>query len=899
MSAPATDPPRPPAADLRLLPAAVAAWVTAAVLVGVPDAAGPVAIACWALAGVATAAAVLRRHGSSGRAPVARAAVAQGGVALGAVALVLAAVAGVASSVAILGPSRAPPALLQAHEFEVVATESAAVGADRVRGTVGAAPLLLVGLDASRAIPIGTVLRVRGSIDPAAPGGSIVGVLAAAAPPTVIAEPPPVLALAEHLRAGFRDLAAGLPGDGAALLPGLAIGDDAGVPEALAAAMAATSLTHLTAVSGANCAVVVGAGLLLAGAAGLPRRGRLGVAAGLLVAFVVLVTPQPSVVRAGVMAALALVGLALDRPVRGVPLLALAVLIVLASDPWAAREFGFVLSVLATAGLLLLAGPLARRLASWMPRAVAIAVAVPAAAQTACMPALVLLDPALPLSGVAANLLAAPAAPAATMLGLVACLLAPIAPPVATAVAWAAWVPSAWIAGIATTIAGLPLGRIAWPDGVVGVGIAIASSGAVWVWAAAAGRPARVAGAALLVASIAAAACGLGVRVAESFTRPRDWVVAQCDVGQGDAVLLRAGGEVALIDTGQQPARLSACLDAVGVSRLRLAVLTHFDLDHVGGVDAILGRVDEVLVGPTDARGEQTVVAPVRAAGAVVREVARGDRGMLGSVPWRVLWPPVGAPGLEPGNESSVVLEVGGAVPTLLLGDLGAVEQERLVGLGGLGRVAVLKVSHHGSADQSARLTAAVAPAVALIGVGADNGYGHPAQATVAALAAVGAEIARSDRDGLVLVTPTTDGVALWRERGATGTGAAGAAAVDGRASPVAARLVRVGSGGLHGGSNGAGRTAHRRLRVGVELGSHPSCPRRARDRPGAVPGGSRGEPTARPPPRRGPESRGDRPRRRHRVGRRPAYPREPIALRRAAPHPGQRRREVHRRVPR
>src|SRR5690606_11342294 len=102
-----------------------------------------------------------------------------------------------------------------------------------------------------------------------------------------------LVAWAGDLRASFRALVEALPGQGAGLLPGLAIGDTGAVDAALAEAMKASSLTHLTAVSGANCAIVVG--LVFAAAAGLrlPRWARVAVSVVVLAGFVLIVTPEP------------------------------------------------------------------------------------------------------------------------------------------------------------------------------------------------------------------------------------------------------------------------------------------------------------------------------------------------------------------------------------------------------------------------------------------------------------------------------------------------------------------------------------------------------------------------------------------------------------------------------
>jgi len=134
---------------------------------------------------------------------------------------------------------------------------------------------------------------------------------------------------------------------------------------------------------------------------------------------------------------------------------------------WLPRDQGFALSVLGTAGLLVLARRLAQRLSAWLPRGLALALAVPLAAQLACQPVLILLNPALPLFGVPANLVAEPAAPVATVLGCLACLVLPWAPALGQVVVWLAWLPSAWIAAVARFAAGLPGAALPWPEVVL------------------------------------------------------------------------------------------------------------------------------------------------------------------------------------------------------------------------------------------------------------------------------------------------------------------------------------------------------------------------------------------------------------------------------------------------
>ncbi|MBF4636807.1 ComEC/Rec2 family competence protein [Clavibacter michiganensis] len=335
---------------------------------------------------------------------------------------------------------------------------------------------------------VGALMHVSAAVRAADPGDRAAYLLVARGAPEVAGGPAGALGFADGLRARLADAAADLRGPGAELLPGLAIGDVSAVTPALAQTMKDSSLTHLTAVSGANCAVIVGLVLALAAAAGLRRPARAVAALAALGAFVILVTPQPSVLRAAVMAAVLIVSTASGRPSRGLPALAVAVVVLLTGDPWLARDLGFALSVLATAGLLVLAPPLADRLSRRMPRRLAEALAIPVAAQVACQPVLLVLQPGLPVHGVLANVLAEPAAAPATIGGLVACVVLPVWPSAGGLVLRLAWLPASWIAAVASVMSRLPAGRVPWASGPAGV-IALTVAIALVIAVVALGRP--------------------------------------------------------------------------------------------------------------------------------------------------------------------------------------------------------------------------------------------------------------------------------------------------------------------------------------------------------------------------------------------------------------------------
>lgn len=783
-----------PARFPRMLIPAACSWIAAAACCVAPEVATGVAITAFVLAGVCIAVALLDRSRSRPSVVASR---------LPAMLLLAACCAAptglVATAVAVSAGDRQPVELrsLDAGELDVelVITAdgvrpSGAVGvaavrfsADLVQVTVGderleglAVPVMVFWPTSDDGVPrIGERWKVSGTLRWNDPGDARSAMLFAHAPATRVSGPPAVLAWSSGLRAGLVEVAAGLPGAGGELLPGLAFGDTGRVSAALDTAMQQSSLSHLTAVSGANCAVIVWLVWAAAACLGAPRGLRVVLALIALAAFVVLVTPQPSVQRAALMAAVVLVLGGFGRPTRGLAALALATIALLVADPWLAGQYGFGLSVLATAGLLLLSRPIADVLGRWLPRGLATAIAVPAAAQLACQPMLVLLDPTIQLGGVPANLLAGPAAAPATLIGLVACLMAAVSAPLGTAVAWLGWVPATWIAAVAQWFAALPATRVPWPEGALGViFLTIPTGTVVLLLLFRRSMPAAVSralGVGLLVSAMLVGGRSVGAGLGTALHRPADWIVAACDVGQGDAVLVRSGDAVALVDVGPDPAPLQRCLDDLGIGRIGLLVLTHYDLDHVGGIASVVGRVDEVLLGPVDDPEDERIAQVLADGGASVHQADAGLTGALGdgdlAAPWRVLWPDPAAGSIEPGNDASVVVRFDlPAAAVLLLGDLGEAAQDRLLARHGIGStVDIAKVSHHGSADQSERLARRLDATVALVSVGADNGYGHPTQSALELYEQAGATPVRTDRLGTILIAPNAGGgYRIWSE---------------------------------------------------------------------------------------------------------------------------------------
>lgn len=601
---------------------------------------------------------------------------------------------------------------------------------------------------------------------------------------------------AAALRASLHAVAAETAG--AALVPGLAVGDTTLVSDDLDRVMRESSLSHLTAVSGSNCALVITAMTAAAKRLGLGRRMRILCGAAALGGFVIIVGPDASVQRAAIMAVVLLVSSYGGKRRHALPALGLATITLLIADPWQSIQPGFALSVTATAGILLWAAPLEAWLRSRvrLPRLLALPLAVAAVAQFACAPLLLLLQPGLPVGGVLANLLAAPAAPLGTGLGMIALLTLPVSASVGTCVLGIAVLPARWIEAAGAVSSSLPGARWYWPEGWPGAallagvylvfGVAWAASSG-WLrgsppalrdgsggWAPWRGRLRITATLRRLVWATAAIGAGVFLAVvvvvpgAVRLGVPDDWAVVACDVGQGDAILLRdpaRPSEVMLVDTGDDPELLGACLDLFGVRRVALLVLTHDHMDHVGAMQLALARSDGALVAPPSAEGEGRLALADRVSRSGL-PVTVGRAGVAGGVAdslvWEVLAPESGRQ-LATANATSLVLavEVSG-VRVVLLGDTGETEQRELATRHPALTTDIVKVAHHGSRDQVAGFYSTIGAQYGLVSSGEGNRYGHPNPALLADLAAAGTVPLRTDELGSIAIRLSPSGPEPW-----------------------------------------------------------------------------------------------------------------------------------------
>lgn len=625
-------------------------------------------------------------------------------------------------------------------------------------------PVLVMGDDAWRRLPLGATVAVAGRLAPGrSPRES--AALTPRGPVRVVEGPDPWWRGAAAVRASIRAAVAGRPLEQRALVPALVDGDDADVPEPLADDFRTTGLTHLLAVSGTNLTLLVGFLLVLARWARVRGRWLHAVGAAGIVGFVLLARTEPSVVRAAAMGAVGLLAMAANGRQRALRGLGAAVLALMLVDPALATSLGFALSALATAGILLLGPPWRDALGRWLPRWLAEAIAVPTAAQLACTPLVAAISGQVSLAAVGANLLAEPAVGPATVLGLAGGLLglvwAPLGRLAGTAASWCV----GWIVLVAHRGAALPTAGVRWSPAVgslvalVGLTVAVAVLGPRLLRHRLPGI-----GCVLLLVAV------VTVRLPSPGWPPPGWVLVACDVGQGDALALRTGpGSAVVVDAGPDPAPTRRCLDSLGIRSVPLLVLTHFHADHIDGLAGVLAGRSVGAIETTRLEDPPYGVTAVRrtaaAAGVRLGAATYGAMSRLGDVTLQVLWPPADSPQTGPGdgstaNEASVVLlaQTHG-LRLLLTGDVEPEGQEELARtLPGLA-VDVLKVPHHGSRYQDEDWLLSLHARVAIASVGADNDYGHPARSTLDPLARSGARVLRTDEDGSVAVVVRDGGL--------------------------------------------------------------------------------------------------------------------------------------------
>ena len=564
----------------------------------------------------------------------------------------------------------------------------------------------------------GQMIRVQVLVQPSKEG-RVAALLINKGSFTVVSQPSRWAKSLDRIRDGLRAASGG--GDSGALIPGMVLGDTSLQSATFKNEMRRSGLTHLVAVSGANFAIVSTFILYLMQFIFRKIPIRLGATAIFLIAFIALVRPSPSVLRAAAMAAVLLVAQGTHRGRDSLPALGFAIAAVVVADPWQVRDPGFALSVLATAGLLIAAPRLVEKFSSVMPKPLAIVIATPLAATLFCSPVIVAISGQLSLMSIVANVLAAPAVAPITIVGFVAALISPVLPSLSHLLLWCVKPLAAFVAWIASVISDYSV--ITFATGAKGFFI-IAGVLALGYFS---NRKVVITALLILIAFSWLLKFPGG-----------DWQIANCDVGQGDSMVVNLGGHRAIvIDTGPDPIAEDRCLHQLGVKTIELLILTHIHADHIGGLDGAK-------------RGRTVVTQWFGNVRAGTRATLTSDRG---PVTIDVLWPQgqwADEQLSDPNNSSIAIILRASDFSLFAGGDLEPLTQAQITPL--VSEVDIYKVCHHGSRFQDESFTRALSPTISIISVGAGNSYGHPAPETIQSLTRLGSRVLRTDLDGAIAI---------------------------------------------------------------------------------------------------------------------------------------------------
>ncbi|MCX7680425.1 MAG: DNA internalization-related competence protein ComEC/Rec2 [Anaerolineae bacterium] len=602
-----------------------------------------------------------------------------------------------------------------------------------------------------------------------------------------------LFAFKRHARAVLASI---IPEPQAALLTGILLGVDTGIPAELMADFSATGTSHIIAISGFNITIISGvfAGLarrLFSRGPGAGEKRALWIAVAGVALYTVLVGASAAVVRAALMGILYLWGRYLERETFAPVSLAAAGIAMTALNPHTLWDVGFQLSFAATIGLILYTRPLEKGLERALTRIISgekarqvvsmlsEAVLVTLAAQLTTTPIILAYFGRLSLVTLLTNLLILPVQSYVMTTGGVALLTGLVSRPVGQVIGWVAWLFLTYTIEMVRLTARLPFASLPLQVGAATVwGYYALLGGLTWWWS----RPrdyreqlwarfmTRVETKVLVGSAVIVLA--LGVYAWRGLPDGRLHVFF-LDVGQGDAILVRTpAGRQMLVDGGPSGTVLLSRLGRVMPfwdRSIDVLVLTHPDADHINGLIPLLERyrVERVVFRPVS---EDQATATYRywlelleAEGATIHTGEAGLHLVLDNgLDVTVLYPAVevGHGGQTDFNNSSLVTRLSyGQVSVLLPGDIEAAVEQQLVAQDTSLRSTVLKLPHHGSCSSSSPpFLAAVSPQVVIISVGADNRFGHPCAEVLERLA--GIPLYRTDEDGTIEIV--SDGAQVW-----------------------------------------------------------------------------------------------------------------------------------------
>lgn len=567
----------------------------------------------------------------------------------------------------------------------------------------------------------------------------------------------------------------------AGLVTAILIGDRAGLSDEVERTLQDAGTYHVVAISGGNIAVLAVVTLTMFRWAGVLGRTAMLVSVCGFLAFGSVVEGGASVDRAVTMAVLSFLARAADHRVSAQHGLAVAAAFIIVTSPLSVADAGFLLSFAAAGGIVAASALVTRRHRRAVVAFFVTMFTASLGAELATLPIVAHLFGRATVAGLVLNVAAVPLMGVTQILGMAVLLGAAVAAPVADLVGWLTALCAHALVWSASFVELVPAAawRVAPPPVWVVTAYYLGLMGVGWAWhvRATGMPPTEVWFRTVERGAVAVAATALGFML----TTPWGWLAARgdgglrvtfIDVGQGDAALVQfPSGRAIVVDAGGSSSRsydvgervIGPVLRAAGVRALDAVVLTHADIDHGGGVAALIRdfRPFEVWEGIPVPPLPLLQALRHQAAQSGIRwtHVRQGHRVLVDGVQMTVHHPP------EPDwerqqtrNDDSIVLELRWHdVSFVLAGDIGRDVEASIAARFEKAPIRVLKVPHHGSPSSStSSFLASLEPDVAVFSAGRGNPFGHPAAHVLRRYEEFGSAIVRTDVDGAITIT--TDG---------------------------------------------------------------------------------------------------------------------------------------------
>ncbi|MGI6105884.1 MAG: DNA internalization-related competence protein ComEC/Rec2 [Raoultibacter sp.] len=528
----------------------------------------------------------------------------------------------------------------------------------------------------------------------------------------------------------------------------------------------AVGLAHLVAVSGAHLVIVSASLQALLSLLRVPRRAMIACQLVFIVGYLVLTAMPISAIRAACMTTVSLLSFYGRRRSSSLNGLGVCIIVLIVLNPQTAISISFLLSSLATLGIIVLASLFTHWIHYFIPRlpsSIVDSVSLTLSASVLVSPVVAALFSQISIISPLMNVIAAPCFTVLCVGGLFITAFSVVMPTFAALPLELLTEASGLFCQLIALIAEIPYVAIpAQCDFLIALSVSFTLLTLLWCfWP-------KPAGVKLALVSIGSSGALIVFLVVAPLCYSDE--VIMLDVGQGDSFLIRSQGATVLIDTGNKDSALLQGLGRHGVAHLDALLISHADDDHCGSLPALRSLVDvdsvcvaaDVLACDCASCGQLVSNAKdlVGEQGLTALEV--GDSLKVGSFDFEVVWPDEFKD--EGGNADSLSLlmtrkntgneeEGSSSVWSMLFcGDAEYEQVEEMIDKDRIGKIDIYKVGHHGSKNAlSEELVEVLRPRLSLVSVGQNNRYGHPAEETIALLESVGSEIVRSDEEGDVV----------------------------------------------------------------------------------------------------------------------------------------------------